>query len=47
MQVSSQITAVLRQLEENSNWKVIVDKKPGTGPNKIELLYTLFRSRDL
>jgi len=45
--IIAKITAVLRQLEENSNWKVIVDKKPGTGPNKIELLYTLFRSRDL
>ncbi len=44
--VIAKITAVLRQLEENSNWKVIIDKKPKTGPNKIELLYTLFRSQD-
>ena len=44
--VIAKISAVLRQLEENSNWKVIIDKKPKTGPNKIELLYTLFRSRD-
>jgi hypothetical protein len=44
--VLSRITAVLWVLEENSNWKVIIDKKPKTGPNKIELLYTLFRSQD-
>ena len=44
--VIAKITSVLRQLEENSNWKVIIDKKPKTGPNKIELLYTLFRSQD-
>ena len=44
--VIAKITAVLRKLEENSNWKVIIDKKPKTGPNQIELLYTLFRSQD-
>ncbi len=44
--IIAKITAVLRQLEESSNWKVIIDKKPKTGPNKIELLYTLFRNQD-
>lgn len=39
------IRPVLLLLEENSSWKVIIDKKPDTEPNKIELLYTIFKQK--
>lgn len=38
------IQQVLWSMEENSSWRVIVDKKPGSAHGKMELLYTLFRS---
>jgi hypothetical protein len=38
------IHQVLWALEENSTWKVIVDKKPGKGSlQQMDLLYTLYR----
>lgn len=37
------ISQVLQLLENNSAWKVIVDKKPKQQPGQLELLYTLFR----
>lgn len=39
------ISQALTILENNSNWKVIVDKKPGSAPQHLELLYTLFRHK--
>jgi len=39
------IRPVLLLLEENSSWKVVIDKKPDTEPNKIELLYTVFKQK--
>jgi hypothetical protein len=38
------IQQVLWAMEENSSWRVLVDKKPGISQGKMELLYTLFRS---
>ena len=42
--ILTKINQVLWALEENSSWKVVVDKKPGSNPKQIELLYTIFRS---
>ena len=45
-QILSKINAVLEGLN-NSSWKVIIDRKP-TGENgNLELLYTLFRNKEL
>ncbi len=37
------ISRMLQLLENNSAWRVIVDKKPKQTPGQLELLYTLFR----
>ena len=42
--VLAKIHQVLWALEENSNWKVVVDKKPDSGSRQMDLLYTIFRS---
>ena len=42
--VLAKIHQVLWALEENSSWKVVVDKKPGHNPQQMDLLYTIFRS---
>ena len=39
------ISAVVGKLEEHSSWKVFIDKKPSSEPQKLELLYTIFRSK--
>ena len=39
------LTAIAWQLEEKSSWKLIIDKKPGAGKARLDLLYTLLRSR--
>ena len=41
--IMSKIRSVLMVVEENSSWKVIIDKKPNADSDKIELLYTIFR----
>ena len=41
--VLGRITQALQKLEENSSWNVIVDVKPIQVPDRLELLYTLFR----
>ena len=41
----SKITNALTVLENNSAWKVIIDKKPGVSPQRLELLYTIFRHK--
>lgn len=43
--ILSKINGILWKLEEHSSWKVIVDRKPQKKKDKLELLYTLFRSR--
>lgn len=40
------LTAIAWQLEENSPWKLIIDRKPGAGRARLDLLYTIFRSRN-
>ena len=42
--ILAKIHQTLWGLEENSPWKVVVDKKPGNNPDQLELLYTIFRS---
>jgi hypothetical protein len=39
------IKGVIGKLEEHSSWKVLIDKKPNPDPNKLELLYTIFRGQ--
>jgi hypothetical protein len=41
--ILSEINAALGKLENNTAWQVLIDKKPSTNPNKMELLYTIFR----
>ena len=41
--IMSKIRSVLMVVEENSSWHVIIDKKPDSDSDKIELLYTIFR----
>ncbi len=41
------ISGVMWQLEEHSSWKVLIDKRPNTDPDTLELLYTIFRSKKL
>jgi hypothetical protein len=41
----AKIHQVLWALEENSSWKVVVDKKPGKNTQQMDLLYTIFRSK--
>lgn len=44
--IIARIREALSKLEENSAWKVFIDRKPTSDPTKLELLYTLVRSRD-
>ena len=37
------INQALAMLENNSSWRVIVDKGAGSQPGRLELRYTLFR----
>ncbi len=44
-QVISRINAALEGLA-HSSWKVIIDRKPGQQKGQLELLYTLYRSKE-
>ena len=39
------ITETLKILEQHSSWRVIMDIKPADDPNRIDLLYTLYREK--
>jgi hypothetical protein len=41
--VIARISHTLTILEANSNWEVLIDKKPTQGKDRLELMYTLFR----
>lgn len=41
--ILAKIHEMMWTLEENSSWKVIIDKKPGRQGKPLELLYTLVR----
>jgi hypothetical protein len=41
--VLAKIFAVLPMLEQNSRWRVAVDRRRESEPNRLELVYTLFR----
>jgi hypothetical protein len=41
--VLARITQALTLLENHSSWRVIVDKGAGGQPDRLELLYTLYR----
>ena len=43
--ILSIISGVLSKLEEHTSWSVLIDKKPISEPNKLELLYTIFRTK--
>ena len=43
--ILAEINAALGKLENNSAWQVLIDKKPTTHPNQMELLYTIFRTK--
>ncbi len=40
------VTSVLWKLEENSSWKVIVDRKISENRKEMDLLYTIFRMKN-
>ena len=41
------ISGVVWKLEEQTSWKVLIDKRPNTDPDSLELLYTIFRSKKI
>ena len=41
------ISGVIWKLEEQTSWKVLIDKKPNADPDTLELLYTIFRSKKI
>ena len=43
--IISKIMQVLNILENNSSWNVLIDKKPGSGKETMELMYTLYREK--
>lgn len=43
--VISRIMTVLHILENNSSWNVLIDRKPGSEKESIELMYTLYREK--
>jgi hypothetical protein len=43
--ILSIISSVINRLEDHTSWKVLIDKKPGLEANRLELLYTIFRSK--
>jgi hypothetical protein len=45
--ILSIISGVIKGLEEQTSWKVLVDRKPSADPNTLELLYTIFRSKKI
>ena len=44
-EIIARISSALSGLEEHSSWRVEVDMKPGGKPDKLELMYTLYRDR--
>lgn len=44
-QIITRITTALEGLD-NSSWKVVIDRKPVGKTDTLELLYTLYRSKD-
>ena len=45
--ILSIISSVIGKLEEQTSWKVLIDKRPGLDSNTLELLYTIFRSKKI
>ena len=43
--IISNIMQVLTLLENNSSWNVLIDKKPGSGRESVDLMYTLYREK--
>ena len=43
--IISKIMNVLTILDNHSSWNVLIDKKPGSGKESIELMYTLYREK--
>ena len=43
--IISKIMQVLNILENTSSWNVLIDKKPGSGKETMELMYTLYREK--
>jgi len=44
--ILSRIGTALEGLQNYSSWKVIIDRKPDQRTGSLELLYTLYRSKD-
>ena len=45
--ILAKIAGVIGKLEEHSSWKVLIDRKSGSGPHTLELLYTIYRSKTM
>ena len=45
--ILSVISAVISRLEDHTSWKVLIDKKPSSDASRLELLYTIFRSKKI
>ena len=43
--IISKIMRVLSVLENNSSWNVLIDKKPRSKGDAIELMYTIYREK--
>ena len=43
--VISKIMQALNVLENHSSWNVLIDKKPGTDKDSLQLMYTLYRGK--
>jgi hypothetical protein len=43
--ILSIISGVISKVEEHTLWNVSIDRKPVSEPNRLELLYTIFRSK--
>ena len=45
--ILSVISGVIWKLEEQTSWKVLIDRRPSADPDTLELLYTIFRSKKI
>jgi len=45
--IITKIMTILSLLENNSSWSVLIDKKPGSGKESMELMYTLYREKSI
>jgi len=45
--IISNIINILSILENHSSWNVLIDKKPTSGKESIELMYTLYRGKNV